>query len=269
MNSNLRTVILVMICITSSVSSFSQIINIDKSDTAAYENKAVWNGNISLGLEVDKQKTTLFDASNFLDVSLQKYHELFVLSASSRFTYNGPNDFLNAGYVHLRWRHNYKDKWHPESFVQYQWDNARGIVRRYLGGENIRYNLFRSNTWEMSFATGVMYEDEIWNYIAVDSSKIPVNNPDVHRSHFKSNSYIKWDGKVSANSTFSFIVFYQALFDHFFKPRIATSINYDVDISKKFTLDVKLSSLYDAAPVVPIINFYYNFSYGLVYKFGK
>ena len=267
MNSRFRFTILVIITHSITILSFSQIINIDKTDTDAYVKKQVWNGNISLGLEVDKQKTTLFDASNFLDGSLQKFHELFVLSASSRFTYNGPNDFLNAGYVHLRWRHNYKDKWHPESFVQYQWDNARGIKRRYLAGENIRYNLFRSNTWEMSFATGLMYEDEIWTYTAVDSSKIPFIHPDVHHSHLKSNSYIKWEGKVSANSRFSFIVFYQALFDRFFKPRIATSLNYNVDVSKHFSLDIKFSSLYDAKPVVPIADFYYNFSYNLAYKF--
>ncbi len=48
----------------------------------------------------------------------------------------------------------------------------------------------------MSFATGLMYEDETWTYVAVDSSKIPFNHPDVHRSHLKSNSYIKmgWKG---------------------------------------------------------------------------
>ena len=266
MNNKLK-VSIIIVGLSFSIPSFSQIINIDKSDTEAYVKKQVWNGNISLGLEIDKQKTTLIDASNFFDGSLQSFHELFVLSASSRFTYNGPNDFLNAGYIHLRWRHSYKDKWHPETFIQYQWDNARGLKSRYLAGENIRYNLFRSNTWEMTFATGLMYEDETWTYKAVDSSKIPINHPDVHRSHFKSNSYIKWDGKLSATSTFSFIVFYQALFDNFLKPRIATSVNYNVDISKKFSLNVKLSSLYDAAPIVPIVDFYYNFSYGLMYKF--
>ena len=71
-------------------SANAQIINIDKTDTAAYVKKAVWNGNISLGLEVDKQKSTLFDASNFGDASLQKFKELFILSGSERFTYNGP-----------------------------------------------------------------------------------------------------------------------------------------------------------------------------------
>ncbi|MES1220442.1 MAG: DUF481 domain-containing protein [Bacteroidota bacterium] len=262
-----RVYFVLIIGIIKSVSSFSQIINIDKIDTNGYVKKATWNGNVSLGLEVDKQKATLFDASNFVDVSLQKSHELFIFSASERYTYNGPEDFLNAGYLHLRWRHNYRDKWHPETFVQYQWDNGRGIVHRYLLGENLRYNLWHNHDWEMSIATGLMYENEIWNYVAVDSSKIPANHPDVHSSHIKSNSYIKWDTKVSANSSLAFTVYYQALFNHFFQPRIASNLDFNVAVSKHFLLDVKLYSLYDDAPVVPIFKFYYNFSYNLVYKF--
>ncbi len=247
--------------------SYSQIINIDKTDTAAYTKKAVLNGSMSLGLEVDKQKQTLFDASNFFDLSLQKYREFYILSASNRFTYNGSSDFLNTGYAHLRWRHNYKNKWHPETYVQYQWDDKLGMRSRFVAGENLRFNLWRDQNWEMSFATGLMYENEIWDYVAVDSAKIPIDHPDVRTSHVKSNSYVKWDVKISETSNFSFIVFYQALFDHFFQPRIASTLSFNAAISRHFALDAHLSGLYDAAPVVPIIHFYYNLAYSLVYKF--
>ena len=267
MKSHLKVVFFILFGLLNACHSFSQIINIDKTDTAAYVKKPVLNGSISLGLEVDKQKQTLFDASNFFDLSLQKYHEFYILSASNRFTYNGSNDFLNTGYAHLRWRHNYKNKWHPETYIQYQWDDKLGMKSRFVTGENIRYNLWRNQNWEMSFATGLMYEHEIWDYIAVDSAKTPVYHPDVQTDHVKSNSYIKWDVKISANSNFSFIVFYQALYNHFFQPRIASNLTFDAAISKHFLLDIKFSDLYDAAPVVPIIKFYYNLSYNLMYKF--
>lgn len=67
----------------------AQIINIDKTDTSDYAKKADWNASVSLGLEVDKQKSAQVDASNYLDASLQKYRRLYILSASNRFTYNG------------------------------------------------------------------------------------------------------------------------------------------------------------------------------------
>ena len=71
-----------------------KILNIDRSDTAEYASRTVLKGNVALGIEVDKQKTTLFDASNFIDIGLQKKRELVIFSASDRFTYNGSQDFL-------------------------------------------------------------------------------------------------------------------------------------------------------------------------------
>jgi Protein of unknown function, DUF481 len=249
---------------TCSVSA--QIINIDKTDTSDYVKKAVWNASVSLGLEVDRQKSTLVDASNFLDASLQKWHELFILSASNRFTYNGPQNFLNTGYVHLRWRHDYKQQLHPESFVQYQWDDAIGMIHRFVAGENLRYNFWHRRAWEMTVATGVMYESELWNYTAVDSAKIPPNPVDQKSRELKSNSYIKWQGKTSDVSSISIILFYQAAFNDFLKPRISGVVNFDAAVSKHFALGIKYNALYDLGPVVPIFKFYYSLSTSLAYK---
>ncbi|MEP6727749.1 MAG: hypothetical protein ABJC98_18140, partial [Bacteroidota bacterium] len=227
-------------------SANAQIINIDKTDTAAYVKKAVWSANISLGLEVDKQKSTLFDASNFGDASLQKFKELFIASASERFTYNGSSSFLDKGYVHLRWRHNYKEQLHPESFLQYQWDDALGMLHRFVAGENLRYNFWHRKLWELTVATGVMYEDELWNYNAVDSLKIPAQPVNQKSREFKSNNYIKLEGNVSAVSKISIIVFYQAAFNDFFRPRISGVINFNTNISRHFALGVQYNGLFDA-----------------------
>jgi hypothetical protein len=247
--------------------SFSQIITIDRTDTSAYRKEAVWSGNVALALEIDKQSTTLFDASNFLDVSLQKNKELLIGSASNRFTNDGSTSFLNTGYVHLRWRHSYKDKLHPETFTQYQWDAQRGMVYRYLAGGNLRYNFWHRRKWEMTFGEGAFYENEQWNYTAVDSLKIPPQPIDQKVSRLRSNSYIKWEGSPSPNSDFAAVVFYQASYSDFFRPRVSVRINFDVSVSKHFSLAVAYNGLYDAKPVVPIFNYYYNLSSGVAYKF--
>jgi len=245
----------------------AQIINIDKIDTLSYYKKAKWDGNISAGLEIDKQQKTLYDASNFLDIALQKQRELLILSASNRFTYNGPQDFLNTGYLHLRWRHNYKEQLHPESFSQFSWDAKIGLRNRFLMGENIRYNFWHKKAWEMTFATGVFFEHEIWDYDAVDSSKLPNNTSDIWRDNIKSNNYIKWDGNISPISKITFAIFYQARFNNFFKPRVATVFSLDIDATKHFGLSLKYSGTYDAEPIVPITKFYYTLSNNLVYHF--
>lgn len=245
----------------------AQIINIDKTDTSAYSKKSKLEGNLAAGLEVDKQQTTLYDASNFLDLLYQQWKELLILSCSERFTYNGPQDFLNTGYFHLRWRHDYKDKIHPETYIQYQWDSKLGIRHRVVGGANLRYNFWHHRLWEMTFATGMFYENERWDYDGVDTNKIPAYAPDIKTSVVKSNSYIKWEGKVSSASTLATSVFYQARFDNFLKPRIAINVSFDVEISKHFTLGMKYGGIYDCSPLVPINKYYYTLFNNIGYKF--
>jgi hypothetical protein len=246
----------------------AQILTIDQTDTAAYAKKTIFKGDLSLSIEGDKQKTLLLDASNTFNFQLQHYKELLILAASYRFTYDDGQDFLNSGYIHLRWRHGYKNKWQPETYVQYQWDQSRGMLSRFIAGENARYSSWHKDNWELSLATGILYETETWNYTAVDSSFKPLLQKNQVTSLLKSNNYIKLEGKTSANSNLSFIVFFQSPFSILFTQyRLATSVKFSVSFAKHFDFAVAFSSLYDSRPVVPIGKFYYNFSNGIAYKF--
>src|ERR1700752_14670 len=84
--------------------SFAQILDINIKDTADYTRKAKWNYSFFTGLEINQQKTTLYDATNTAVVTLQKLKNLFLLSGNYRFTYNGPSDILNSGFCHIRYR---------------------------------------------------------------------------------------------------------------------------------------------------------------------
>ncbi len=246
----------------------AQILTIDKTDTADYAKKTVCKGNISVGLEGDKQKKLLLDGSNFVDLQFQRNKDLLILAASYRFTYNDGEDFLNAGYVHLRWRHGYKNTWQPETYVQFQWDNARGLLQRSIAGINLRYNIWHQHEWEISFASGFMYEHEIWNYTAVDSALKPLVEENQVSKLAKSNNYIRWEGKISSTSNLLLVVFYQTPFNNLLNQfRIASNIRFEVAFAKHFDFAISLNSLYDSKPVVPIFKFYYNFSNALVYKF--
>lgn len=245
---------------------FSQIINVDKIDTSAYSKVKSWNLNLSIGIELDKQQTTLLDATNLMDVSLQVNRNLFIFSGGNRITNNADKNFLNTGYLHLRWRYNYKNQFHTEKFVQYQWDQQRGMERRFLYGVNFRYNFWHRKLWEMTFASGIMMEHERWNYVAVDSALLPVDTSPVNTNLLKSNSYVKWEGKTSANSNLAVFVFYQAAFEHFIKPRISNVINYDVAVSKHLGLGLHYTGQYDFRPVVPLNKLYYTFSTSFTYR---
>lgn len=249
------------------VYSFSQILNIDKSDTSAYAVAPKFNINFGSGLEIDKQKTTVYDATNTLESMLQKNRNLFILAGSYRFTYNGPDDILNAGYIHLRYRYNYKSLFQPEPFIQYQWDNKRGIEHRFVTGMNCRYNFFKGDTWDINAGLGLMYEEEIWDYVAVnDSSLIPPNPQPVTSKLLKANSYLRFDIKTSDNSTIAFSLFIQSGFSAL-KPRFAPHFQWDIGAGKHLSFSISFSGLYDTNPVVPIDKFYYSLSNSLLLKF--
>ncbi len=256
-------------CFSLSFVSRGQIINIDKTDTSKYDKKTVIKLNFGSGLEIDKQKNTVYDASNALDLSLQKSKELLVLATGFRFTYNGPEDILNTGFVHLRYRHDYNNKIHPEAFVQYQWDTKRGIEYRTLGGANIRWNNYLHPKFNLILATGLMYEQERWNYTAVvDSVDIPTNTKTVETKYIKSNSYMKFEIKVSDNSDLFFTTFIQTRPDKFFiYPRIANVLKWNVNVTKHVAIELNFNSIYDTRPTVAISKFYFSFSDMITVKF--
>ena len=247
--------------------SYCQILNIDKSDTSDYVSKAKTSFMFSTGLEIDRQQITLYDATNTAEWMLQKKKELLILAGSYRFTYNGPDDILNAGYIHLRFRHNYRNKYQPESFVQYQWDNKRGLAYRALAGMNLRYNFFKGDTWDVNAGIGLMYEEERWNYTAVDSSKLPANTTPITNKLVKINSYIRANWKASENSDIAISVFLQTR-PNIFKPRIAQNVQWTINAGKHIAFSISFAGIYDEAPVVPIHNFYYSLSNSIVLKFN-
>lgn len=262
----MRRNLLLLLCLFFSSILHAQILNIDKTDTSAYTHKPKRNLNFSSGLEIDKQKTTLYDATNILETSWQQYKELFLVAASYRFTYNGPDDILNAGYIHLRYRHGYKNKVQPEPFVQYQWDNKRGILHRFLSGLNVRYNFARGVKFSLNAGAGLMYESEEWNYVAVDSSKIPPNAVTVINRLAKFNSYVRFDWKASDNSDLTFNIFLQTRPDRF-QPRIAPHVQWDISAGKHVGFSIAFTGLYDTKPVVPIEKFYFSLSNSIVLNF--
>ncbi len=245
--------------------SQAQILNIDKSDTADYVSKAKFNFNCNSGLEIDKQKITLYDATNTAEAMLQRKKELLIFSGSYRFTYNGPDDILNAGFIHVRYRHNYKNTFQPETFVQYQWDNKRGLIYRALAGGNIRYNAWKGDRWDFNAGLGIMYEEEEWNYDGVDSAKIPASPVPAIQKLIKLNSYLRLDWKASETSDLAINIFIQSRPNHF-KPRIAPHLQWNIMAGKHLGFTIAFSGIYDDAPVVPIDKFYYSISNSLFLK---
>ena len=128
------------------------------------------------------------------------------------------------------------------------------------------YHFIHKKTWDMVFGTGLLYENEKWDYEGVDTNKVQIQGPPVYVQKFKSSSYLKWEGSISSTTTLSTTVFYQGTFDHYLQPRVSTTISLDAAVSKHVSFGFKIYGMYDSKPIVPITNFYWSFSNSFSFK---
>jgi hypothetical protein len=111
-----------------------------------------------------------------------------------------------------------------------------------------------------------MYEAEKWDFIAVDSSKIPADAAPVIKKLVKLNSYIRFNWKLNDNNDIICNIFLQTRPDRF-KPRIAPHAQWNIKAGKHIDFSVSFTGLYDTSPVVPIDKFYFSLSDGILLTF--
>ena len=217
-------------------------------------------GNIELGFDGKKQKISTYSYNTDINaVYLSKFHSYLLLSTLSFNQVEG-TQVTNQGYVHLRlnfWRKHFISL---EQFTQAQFDAGRRLEKRQLIGGAVRFNFIRKDNLALSFNLGAMVEDEIW--FDADEIDEPIKN-----TYFKSSNNITLRHKLSANTTFFLITFYQARPQSFFTPRITLDSYLKVGISKKIALGLQYTMTYDTDPPLTIAELIYSFKTNLVYKF--
>ena len=79
----------------------------------------------------------------------------------------------------------------------------------------------------------------------------------------KLNQYIKLSAQLFYTTEITLTNFIQAPVDkEIIHPRFADFLQWNIPLSKKVGLNLNFESLYDAAPVVPIKKFYFNYQTG-------
>lgn len=226
-------------------------------------------GSVGFTANIEKQKVQLFNFSTAASIALEKKHTLMVLTGTNKAQVASDIQLQNTGFFNLKHLYNFRKKFYPELFVQYQWDAERGMESRFLSGGNLRYNVFRKENKTLLLAIGGMYEREVWNYTAVPDEKKPSSSPDdVTNNFFKYNFRFKYTQKFMKNkSYFSVGAYVQGKPQDFEYLRIAPFANIHIDLVKGLAFDSRFSGIYDFKPVVPIDNFYYSFTNSLVISF--
>lgn len=245
------------------LSTTAQVLNMDKA-SAPNDSTKKWHTSLQAATDFNSEKE-VFDWDTRIDVTrFTARHHVLSAKFSNSFTNTSGGNLQNAGYLHIRFRDNDSRKISPEYFTQYQWDNLRGMLNRYLLGCNLRIMLKENKAFDCYLGLGAMYEWEKWNYDGVTADKLPLVHPDfIKTDQLKLNQYIKISALLFKTTEITLTNFIQAPIDkEIIHPRFANFFQWDIPLSKKVGLNLNFESLYDTAPVVPIKNFYFNYQTG-------
>jgi len=250
-----------------SFNSISQILNIDRENGQDSVFKKV-KGSFNVGFTSDKQRKSIIDVSNTseLDVFLKKNHVLIFLS-QTELTLNGKSILENNGFFQLRLRDNDTRKIYPDAFTQVQWNGVQGMQRRALLGCNLRMRWMEKKTSDLYTSIGVFYESEKWNpFLAAFSfSNQPLNQ--VNRNLIRLNLAAKFALKLSDHIDYSGSSFLQPPLNQYFSsPRWFFDSNLNFEVSKHLNFVLHYDHNFDTYRPLPIDNYYYNVSMGLLVK---
>lgn len=175
---------------------------------------------------------------------------------------NNDSKILNNGNLHVRNTFNYKKKVTPEAFVQGQYDEFRGLAKRYVAGVALRWLVFREKKFMLRLGAGPMYEYEQW--------RVPESDEMVEVDFFKlsSNLIIRWS--IGTHVDFNTVFYYQIGYDESIssaRNRISNNSNLNFKINDTFGFKTGLNFAYEDRPIVPITKFIYSFENGIFLNF--
>jgi hypothetical protein len=240
----------------STAGTHAQLLNVES--VRADADTTGWYGQLNFDLSLSQYNDRVLQFTNKSNISyFSEKHAYLFLNNLKLVNLDGAS-VISSGYSHLRSTFLRKNRFSPEVFFQYQYNNNLGLQSRFLGGAGFRYTLFTEENWTGSFSTALMAEYEKWKENGL---------PTIENEYLKSSSNLSLRGKLNPQTTFLLIGYYQARPSAFFEARSIMETQLQVKINQYISLSVQFSAAYDAAPVIDIPNWTYELSNGLVVKF--
>lgn len=245
--------IIILIALTCFNQAKAQLLNVESVRTNA--DSAGWHGELEFDMSLNRYNERVLQFTNESNLSFFSHQHAYMLLNRLKFVNIDGNSLISSGYIHLRSTFLRNERWSPEIFLQYQYNNNLGLNNRGIAGAGVKYKLFENELWTANISTAVMMEHEVWQ---LD------NQPSIKNDYLKSTSNVSLRGKVSDSSTFLLIGYYQARPDQFLEARSIFESRLKVNITKQVALSVGFTASYDAAPVIDIPSWTYELSNGLV-----
>ncbi|MEX2593974.1 MAG: DUF481 domain-containing protein [Anditalea sp.] len=245
----------------------SQILNIERlrleKDTAKnFMVKATVGLNANNRSAAETEPAHLF-GFNF-DINTLFYPQEHAYIFVSKFDYLKVNEvgILNFGYFHGRANYLRDQKINYETFIQYSFDNFRGLDPRWIFGGGIRHDIIKSEKTTFLIGIGGMYEYEKWRY--------PHTRESLEVGLFKSSNYLSFQTVINKYIDLNLVNYYQVGYDKSiegFRNRISSSLIINAKLTERFSLTNSFDLAYEDKPVVPITKLIYSIKTGMSLDF--
>lgn len=251
-----RWIYLVVGCLfLGTLSAQAQIVNVESlrrvSDTSR------WSGNASLSFNLIKNKNTLFNLRNTLQVQyLYKQHLVLFINEINFKEVNAKN-LVDKGIQHFRYNYRFSKSFAWEGFVQSQFDEISAIDFRGLIGTGPRFKVSKSETYNFFLGTALMFE-----YEKIENALENVRNRD-----FRNSSYLSFSLFPKENISIVSTTYIQPRLNKWSDFRISNDSKVVIGIVKNLGLSIGVKYLYDAFPAIGIPKEQYRITNGLTYSF--
>jgi hypothetical protein len=245
----------------------AQILNIEKRRLEKEEER-YFVGNVGVTFNYTNRSPTLRQPARVMNTGLTsnvayftEAHVFMLINEYQVFLFNEAQ-LVNTGLTHARAQFFREERIGFEVYSQFQYDVPRGMRRRGLIGVGPRFRLVQSDKFNLTAGTGVMYEQEYWDF--------PDNNDRARARFAKSSSYLSTRYEPSEGINLNAIVYFQTGYDRafgLFRHRISGDVNISVTLIGKLSLTSTFSGSYETEPVVPIIPFIFSTTNGVRFDF--
>jgi len=234
----------------------AQLLNVERIRTIA--DTTGWHGDLGFDLTLNKYNDRLLKLGNRANTSYySRLHNYIFLTNLEIINVDGAS-LVSSGYGHFRAIFLRENRFSPEMFLQYQYNNNLGLRGRSLAGAGVRYTFISRDGFTGRISSALMYEYERWR-LSGDQS--------VENKFIKSSNNISLRGRLSDQSSLLVIGYYQARPDLFFLPRATLENQLNIRMSRWVTFSVSFVMTHDADPVIDIPKLTYELKNGILISF--
>lgn len=230
----------------------SQVINIESKRFLNDTNGLV--GRVDLQLNINQNVQQVLQSGINVHVQYRKNKTRLLLISDLAFIKAGQQNFVNAGYQHIRYNYKVLPKVTWEAFVQAQYNRVLLLESRYAGGTGPRVRLVKTTKFRLYGAVLYLYEVE---------KRIPETF--LQYNHRASN-YVSLSWTLKSAELIG-TVFYQPNLRDFSDYRMAGDVALELNITSKLLFKSALNFLYDTRQPVGVPALTYLLRNGLSYKF--